>query len=78
VGSSTGTTGLDGQAVCAFDLKKSMKVDRTRRDDHSVDCSIGDRAVVAAATVDAGKDKTLAWRKGRPRRLWVNGGRSGS
>jgi hypothetical protein len=59
VGSSTGTTGLDGQAVCDLDLKKSMKVDRTRPDDHSVDCSIGDRA---AAAVDAGTDKTLAVR----------------
>jgi len=48
VGSSTGTTGLDGHLVCSLDTKKLMYCSRTRRADHSDGASIGGGAADAA------------------------------
>jgi hypothetical protein len=49
VGSSTGTTGLDGHRVWDLDSKKEMKVSRTRLAGHSVEAAIAGGAGADAA-----------------------------
>ena len=66
VGSSTGTTGLDGHGVCALDSKKPMNSSRTRADGQSGGASIGGPAAVdarrwAAAAAAAGRTLSLAF-----------------
>jgi hypothetical protein len=68
VGSSTGTTGLDGQRVCDLDSKYSTNVLRTRLAGHSVDGD-GDGDAIRAVVVDAAEEKG----KGKKRRIAAAG-----